>query len=240
MARGTRAPSHNAYRGSLGRTQTATVHVATPAGDVVTTVYTSLDAVADPDLVERLHSNDPHNALNVIADDGSPPFRVAIPLVYHDPAVELMVLVLGDAHRHRELDERIALLQHLRDDAAPVPAYVKAFAVVYGPDGLRAYLETRAKEAVAQVETLRDAERRRADLAAREAERDRARTDLARRAPSSSSCAASSRRPAPTSRSRARKQRRTGATPPRTCATSRIVTRRSRSRARRPRRPRRS
>lgn len=179
MARGTRAPSHNAYRGTLGRTQTATVHVATPAGDVVATVYTSIDAVADPELVERLHSGDPAHALNVIADDGTPPFRVAIPVVYHDPAVELLVLILGDAHRHREVDERIALLEKLRDDTAPVPAYATAFAVVYGPDGLRAYLETRAKEAVDKHELHRELERRRAEVGTREAERDRARAELA-------------------------------------------------------------
>ena len=179
MARGTRAPSHNAYRGTLGRTQTATVHVATPAGDVVVTVYTSIDAVADPELVERLHSGDPAHALNVVADDGTPPFRVAIPVVYHDPAVELLVLILGDAHRHREMDERIALLEKLRDDTAPVPAYATAFAVVYGPDGLRAYLETRAKEAVDKHEQQRELERRRAEVGTREAERDRARADLA-------------------------------------------------------------
>ena len=179
MARGTRAPSHHAYRGTLGRTQTATVHVATPAGDVVVTIYTSIDAVADPELVERLHSGDQARALNVIADDGTPPFRVAIPVVYHDPAVELLVLILGDAHRHREMDERIALLEKLRDDPAPVPAYATAFAVVYGPDGLRAYLEARATEAVEKHEQQRELERRRAEVATREAERDRARGELA-------------------------------------------------------------
>src|SRR5450432_2729793 len=98
MARGhARAPSQNAYRGSIGRTQTATVHVTGATGDlVVATVYTTVDAVSDPELVERLHSADPARALNTIEN-----VQLAVPIVYHDSAAELMVLVLGEAHRHR-------------------------------------------------------------------------------------------------------------------------------------------
>src|SRR4051812_4688422 len=133
MARGiARAPSQNAYRGSIGRTQTTIVHVTNPRGDLVAAqVYTTIDAVSDPELVERLHSDDPARALNVIKVDGAEPVRVSMPVIYHDPAAEVLVLVLGDAHRHREIDERIRLYERLRADEAAVPSYVKEFAVVY-------------------------------------------------------------------------------------------------------------
>jgi hypothetical protein len=185
MARGhARAPSQNAFRGSIGRTQTASVHITSPSGDlVVATVYTTIDAVSDPELVERLHSEEPARALNVIRVDGAEPLHVAVPIVYHDPAAELMVLVLGDAHRHREVDERIRLLERLRADDAAVPGYAKDFAVVFGAAGLRAYLESRAHAALSQVgaqraqDASKDAERK---LAAREDELAKATAELAR------------------------------------------------------------
>ena len=142
MARGTvRAASHNAYRGALGRTQTATVQVAGARGELVPAqVYTTIDAVSDPELVEQLHSADPARALNTVRTDGGEVLRLAVPVLYHDPAAELFVLVLGDAHRHRELDERIRVLEALRASDAPVPPYVKELAVAYGPEGLRRLL----------------------------------------------------------------------------------------------------
>src|SRR5580704_9360019 len=155
MARGhARAPSQNAFRGSIGRTQTTTVHVTAPNGDLVPiTVHTAIDAVSDPELAARLQSDDPARALNVVGDH-----RVAVPIVYHDPAAELMILVLDESHRHRELDERIKLLERLRADDAPIPAYAKDFAVVFGAAGLHAYLESRANVALSQVSAQRAAD----------------------------------------------------------------------------------
>src|SRR5689334_6667789 len=166
-----RATSVNAYRGQLGRTQTQTVHITGARGDLVAaTVHTSIDAVSDPDLAERLHSDDPAVALNTLRVDGSEALRVPVPVVYHDAAAELMVLVLGDCHRHRELEERIAVLQKLAADDAPVPQYAKEFAVVFGGAGLRAYLESRAQQAMASVRETKDLDRRRGEIASREAE----------------------------------------------------------------------
>lgn len=187
MARGTtRAPSHHAYRGSIGRTQTTMVHVTGPRGDLVTAqVHTTIDAVTDPDLVERLYAEDPARALNVVRTEGHEPVRVTVPVVYHDPAAELMVLVLGDAHRHAELDERIKLLERLKADEAPIPTYAKEFGVVYGATGLRAYLEKRANEALESARTAdlgKDIERRRAEVTAREAELDRIKAESDKRA----------------------------------------------------------
>ena len=187
MARGTtRAPSHNAYRGSIGRTQTTMVHVTGPRGDLISAqVHTTIDAVSDPELVERLHAEDPARALNVVRAEGNEAVRVTVPVVYHDPAAELMVLVLADAHRHIELDERIKLLERLKADDAPIPTYAKEFGVVYGALGLRTYLEKRANEALETARTAdvgKDVDRRRAEVAAREAELDRMKGESDKRA----------------------------------------------------------
>ncbi|HEY1554798.1 MAG TPA: hypothetical protein VGF94_08190 [Kofleriaceae bacterium] len=159
MARGTRAPSQSAYQGSIGKTRNELVHVTGAHGELVAvTVHVSIDAVADPELVERLHAG----ALN--QHDGQ---SIAVPVLYHDPAAEVMVLVLGEAHRHRELDERIAVLEQLRDEPATIPTYAKDFAVVFGPDGLRAYLEQRAQQALGTQERdrlARDLDRQRKEV----------------------------------------------------------------------------
>ena len=162
------------------------VHVTGPRGDLIAAqVHTTIDAVSDPELVERLNADDPNRALNVVRAEGGEPVRVTVPVVYHDPAAELMVLVLADAHRHIELDERIRLLQRLKNDEAPIPTYAKEFAVVYGAPGLRNYLERRANEALEvnkKAEAGREIERRRAELEKREAEIERGKSDLDKRA----------------------------------------------------------
>ncbi|MBA3821659.1 MAG: hypothetical protein H0X17_22435, partial [Deltaproteobacteria bacterium] len=182
MARGTtRSPSQHAYRGSLGKTQTSTVHVAGPRGALIASqVYTTIDAVSDPELVDRLHSDDPGRALNVARFDGGDSVRVAVPVLYHDPAAELLVLILGDAHRHLEIEERIRVFERLRGDDSAVPPYVKEFAVVYGAAGLRSYLEQQAQAALDEAraaESTRDADKRRSELASREAELEKARSE---------------------------------------------------------------
>ena len=120
MGRATsRAPSQNAYRGSIGKTQTKTLHVTGSKGETVSAqVHTTVDAVSDPELVDRLLSEDPARALNIVRADGGAVIKVAVAVLYHDPSAELLVLVLDDAHRHRELDERIKLLERMRDDDA--------------------------------------------------------------------------------------------------------------------------
>ncbi len=189
MARGSaRAPSQHAYRGSIGRTQTATVHVTGPGGELVAAqVFTTIDSVSDPELVERLHSDDPDRTLNMIRLEGAPAIHIAVPVLYHDPAAELMVLVLGESHRHREIEERIRLFEKLRTDDAAVPAYVKEFAVVFGSVGLRAYLERRAEQALgvqaekkAEKVAERANEKKRAELATREAELEQRGRELER------------------------------------------------------------
>ena len=130
------------YLGAIGRTRTAIVHVTARRGALIAVeVYTGVDAAADPGLAEQLRDD----ALNVMQIDGDALLRIAAPVIYHDPAAGLLVLVLCEAHRHRELDERIRVLEQLRDDPAEVPAYAKDFGVVFGGAALRAYLERRGR-----------------------------------------------------------------------------------------------
>ncbi len=171
MARGQRTASQSAYRGAPGRTQTSTIHVAVATGDLVSTpITTSIDAVANPELVEALFDD----SLNLIGT----------PVVYHDPSAEVFALVLTDAQRHTEIDERIALLKALKADSAAIPAYAKNFDVVYGPAGLRDLLERRASGTLAAAEAERsrgEHEKRVRDLERRSGEIDRRANDVDRR-----------------------------------------------------------
>jgi hypothetical protein len=179
MARGTRAPSQNAYRGALGRTQTTLVHVTGPKGELVAAkVYTTVDAVENPELVDRLHLDQ----LNAVQIDGSESIRVAVPVLYHDPAAELLALVLDPSQRHKELDERIKVLEQLRGDDAAIPPYVKELAVVFGGRELRDYLERRAQSALELERSRVDLEKRVRDLERRSGDVERARGELDRRA----------------------------------------------------------
>src|SRR5204863_7552779 len=88
------------YLGAIGRTRTVMMHVTDARGVLVSVpVITSIDATADRALVELLCDD----RLNVVRIAGERR-RLAVPVIYHDPAAGRMVLVLSDAHRHRELD----------------------------------------------------------------------------------------------------------------------------------------
>jgi hypothetical protein len=169
----------------VGATRTASIQVTLPDGEIVTTrVHVAVDVVADPDLGQRLLADDPDQGLNVVLDADDRALPLAVPVVYHDPAAELFVLVAAAGERHRELELRSKLYAELAaDTSSPVPAYVREAGVVFGAEGLRAYLERAAERVVAaqraadqgrDVERERvTGERRRHELAAREAELDR-------------------------------------------------------------------
>ncbi len=174
MARGNlRAATQNAYRGAAGTTRQAHVHVTLPTGEIASLqVYTAIDVAADPELGQRLLSEDPQRALNA----------VPVPVVYHDPANELMVLVLAESDRHRELTERARLLTEMASDpGTAVPRYAREFQVVFGASGLRTFLEEKAEKAVELERQKSAAERLRADLAAQAAEAERTRAELERK-----------------------------------------------------------
>lgn len=184
-----RAPSHNAYRGAAGTSRQTPVLVTAPSGDLVAAkVWVAVDVVADPELGQRLLADGPERALNAVRTPDGGSIVVSVPVVYHDPATEVFALVLPESDRHRELEARAQLYGELaRDTSAPVPAYVRDFAVVFGPAGLRAHLERLAERSLAEqraadLERERAAhERRRVELTAREAELERRQAEVDRR-----------------------------------------------------------
>ncbi len=181
MARGARAPSQHAYRGTAGQTRHTTVHVTTKKGELaVATLVEAIDAVADPDLARQFLEGDQWNFVQL--PDGTT-VPVALTVVYHDPAAEVFVLVLPEDQRHRELDERIKLLERMKQDDNPIPPYARDFSVVFGAAGLREYLERQAEDALIQgriADQLKDLERRRVELDRKDAELARAGEELAR------------------------------------------------------------
>ena len=189
-----RAPSHNAYRGTVGATRQSSVLVTLPGGEIVAArVFVAIDVVADPELGQRLLSDNVERGLNVVRGADGAGVAVNVPVVYHDPGNEVFALVLPEGDRHRELEARSQLLAELaRETQVAVPAYVRDFAVVFGAAGLRAHLETLVERAVGEqraADSVRDIERerqtvdrRRAELATREQELERRASELERRA----------------------------------------------------------
>jgi hypothetical protein len=171
MSRGRdRAPSQHAYRGAVGATRTRAVHVTLPSGDVVSAkVHDVVDAVADPELAQRLFAG----TLNRLATAGGE-VAITTPVVFHDPASEVFALVAHDGDRHREFELRAALWSELAADrASAVPAYVREFAVVFGAAGLTAHLERRADaalDAARAVDAAREVDAARRELDVRRAE----------------------------------------------------------------------
>lgn len=156
-------------------------------------VYRSIDVSTDPDLGQRLLSDDPARALNAMTSPISKKAHiVAVPVVYHDPANRLFILVMPISQRHRELAERAALWTAIAEDTAShVPRYVLEHAVVYGPDGLTHYLESQAERVLdgqRRHETEQELERAKLELersneslAAQRAELERLTEELDRR-----------------------------------------------------------
>lgn len=106
-----------------------------------------VDAQADAVLARRLLDGDPTLNSGVCAVTRQRT-SIAVPVVYHDPVNRLLVLVLDEADRWRELRERARMYEQMAaDTTSPVPAYAVRFAVVYGAAGLRRFLEGAAERA---------------------------------------------------------------------------------------------
>ncbi len=154
------------YDGGPGRTRKERIHYTCPCGTrVVADIHRAVDVSSDADAGQRLLAG----TLNQVRCPGDEqPRPVEVPVVYHAPASELLVLVLPDGMRHRELAERAALMTAMAEDtSAPVPAYAADFHVVYGADGLRALLEGKAEKALddrRRAEETRQLERLRTEI----------------------------------------------------------------------------
>ena len=140
--------SHERYRGRLGATRREHVHVACPCGAHHSVeVVVGIDTQADGALARRLLDGDP--TLNsVVCAVTRQRTSVAVPVLYHDPMNRLLVLVLDEADRWRELRERARVYQGMADDTEhAVPPYAVRFGVVYGATGLRRYVDNAAERA---------------------------------------------------------------------------------------------
>ena len=142
--------------GPLGQTRRDHIHYSCPCGTLHSAeVVVSIDCRQDPILARQLVAGDLD--LSGVVCPTTRQLGVAdVPVVYHDPANQLFVLVLPESARTRELTERAALLTRLAaEPATSVPRYVVEFAVVYGAAGLRRYLEGEAERALGQVRRTR-------------------------------------------------------------------------------------
>ncbi len=129
------------YKGKLGKTRLESVHFSTPSGQITSVrVHTAVNATTDPALAERLCSG----TLNwVRLRDDDELYPVPIPVIYHDETLKLFILVLPEAFRCRELEERSAVLSKLTEDREhTIPFYVHQFNVVYGNEDLSWVVES--------------------------------------------------------------------------------------------------
>lgn len=123
------------------QTRSTSVRVTGRHGDVFRAeVYRCVNVTTDPELRDALRSG---ALYEVDAPDGGEPYRLALPLCYHDEDAQLFALVLPEALRHREFALRAELLDELDQVDGPLPDYIRQFDTVVGVDGL-AELEARA------------------------------------------------------------------------------------------------
>ncbi len=130
------------YRGRLGATRKEILHVSCRCGAILAAeVYRSVDAEASPKLAARLASPEAPAFDEVSCPHCARATPVHVPVVYHDPDARQFALVIPEAMRHRELEERARLLDDLAADReAEIPSYVRRPAVVFGAAGLADWL----------------------------------------------------------------------------------------------------
>ncbi len=104
-------------------------------------VARSVDSASDVELCKRATESALDSALHVAHCEACGQSQViSVPFTYHDGASAIFALVLPEAWRFRELEERAALLLELAAEGLEIPDYVLAFEVVYGPAGLKEHL----------------------------------------------------------------------------------------------------
>ncbi len=140
----------------------------------------SLDAVADPELADRAKVPDALHAFMCTHCEEEQVAAVAF--TFHNASEGVFVLVLPEGIRHRELEERAALLGALAKEECFIPDYVVNHAVVYGALGLAEFLaDHQGKDAqtlLAEDPLSEDIGRREAQLVDRESELVSRRTEL--------------------------------------------------------------
>lgn len=126
------ARSAESSEGAWGVTRTEPIHYRCPCGLLfAATVHRTVNATRDPAIAERLRAG---SLGRIVCPDCGTASEVAVPVVHHDEAAGKLTLILPAALRHRELEERAALLLELARDPGPsLPPYAVDFAVAYGP-----------------------------------------------------------------------------------------------------------
>jgi HEAT repeat protein len=128
---------HRVYAGASTRTRKGQVVYSCPCGERYRAdVWLAVDT-NDAAAVERLCAG----VLNrVRCTSCGAQAEVQVPVAYHDLGAPRLILVLPEAMRHRELEERARLFHELAADLEPPPLYVLEPEVVFGAPGLRAAL----------------------------------------------------------------------------------------------------
>jgi hypothetical protein len=172
-----KSSSDERYQGVVGTSRRTHGHVACPCGVLHPfEAIAAIDVSADPSLARRVMADEPLSTVECPTRGELRP--IVRPVVVHDPERALFALVLPEAYRAREIEERMALYAALAQDPAPIPAYVVDFAVVYGGDALAALIAAkhRARPTLVRDEPTEPATAERARLV----ERGDETSDLAR------------------------------------------------------------
>lgn len=120
----------------IGRTRVKGVQVTRDDGTAFPAqVHTGVNAVTDPKLRLEVLRGTLHD---VEGPDDDESFHLSVPFYYHNPEVEMFVLVVPRELRHLERDYRRHLTEQIREayDGSP-PAYLEQFPSVFRLDELR-------------------------------------------------------------------------------------------------------
>ncbi|MFH0899106.1 MAG: CpXC domain-containing protein, partial [Pseudomonadota bacterium] len=134
-----RSSGSDVYAGLAGKTRREKLQYSCPCGLLYPAeAYFGINATRDPALGARLQKG----LINRFRCPGCGAEGVAnVPVVFHDEEHRLLVLLLPESLRHRELEERAALLLQMADDrSTSVPRYACEFVVAYGTVGLSGLL----------------------------------------------------------------------------------------------------
>ncbi len=160
------------YLGTPGQTRQENIHYScSKCGRVYGgQVYCCINLATDPNLATLLAQRE----LNTLkCPSCATVARPNVPLLYHDPEGQRLVIMLPKGSRHRELPERLRFMGLVKDDAADAADYVINPQVAFGVGGLARLLkEARAARKREMEESSLLAEQE-AELVRRQAELDR-------------------------------------------------------------------
>jgi len=150
------------YLGALGKTRTEPAQVWMPDGKIRSlSVYTGVDAVADPALAGIACAGTLHQLGHGVS--------LAIPFTYHDAQAALFLIVIPEGLRHRALALRAEHMALIAADVEhAVPEYVRECEIVIGAEGLSARIESGTSGPSVSRGEMADAEARLSLLRERE------------------------------------------------------------------------